>query len=137
MLKKTISYVDYDDNERTEDFYFNLTKAELLEMEFSAEGGMDKLVKSIISEQDRGRLMDLFKIIVHKSYGKKSLDGRRFMKSPEILEEFVQTEAYDELFFELVSDAEYASEFARGILPKIINTPAAQRALPDIDKEKS
>lgn len=117
MLKKTITYTDYDGNERTEDFYFNLTKAEIVEMDLVADGGLQKLVDKITKEQDSKRLVEMFKDLIIKSYGEKSLDGKRFVKNEEIQEAFAQTEAYSELFMELAFDADAASKFVNGIIP--------------------
>ena len=117
MFKKTISYVDFDGNERTEDFYFNLTKAELTEMEFGTDGGLTKTLLNIIATNDEKRLVEHFKKIIQKSYGVKSLDGRRFIKTPEVIDEFMQTEAYSIFFMELANDAEAATAFVNGILP--------------------
>lgn len=121
MIKKTIKYVDYNGVERTEDFYFNLTKAEVTEMEVSAKGGMKNLIERIIAEKDAKRIMEIFKEIIVKSYGVKSLDGKRFIKSPEVLDEFTQSEAYSELFIELASNEEKAIEFVNGVMPRIPN----------------
>lgn len=117
MLKKTITYVDYDGNERTEDFYFNLSRAELLDMELTTAGGMDNLVKKIINEQDTARIVELFKSIINKSVGVKSMDGKRFIKNQEVLDNFVQSEAYSVLYMELISDSNAAAEFINGIMP--------------------
>ena len=118
MLKKTITYVDFDGNERTEDFYFHMSKAELVELNVSAAGGLQKTLEKIVAEQDGKRIMEQFKDIIFKAYGEKSLDGKRFMKSKELSEAFSQTEAYSVLFMELVTDAEKASAFVNGIMPK-------------------
>ena len=118
MLKKTLTYVDYDGNERTEDFYFNLTKAELMEMTLSTSGGLDKYIERITKTQDTAKLIELFKEIIHKSYGIKSDDGKRFIKRPEILEEFTQTEAYSDLFTTLATNDDEAAAFVNGIMPK-------------------
>lgn len=123
MLKKTISYTDYDGNERTEDFYFNLSKAELGEMELSTAGGMEKMLKSIVADEDGKRMIEIFKDIILKSYGVKSLDGKRFIKSAELREEFSQTEAYSNLFIELLTNADKASEFINGIMPGMNKPP--------------
>lgn len=128
MLKKTITYIDYDGVERTEDFFFNLTKAEVAEMELSNTGGMERLIQQIAITQDRKRLIDLFKDIILRSYGEKSSDGRRFIKSKELSEAFSQTEAYSELFMQLATDSEMASAFINGIMPKTDATPE-QRAV--------
>lgn len=118
MLKKTINYVDYDGNEREEDFYFNLTKAELMEMSLSTSGGLDKYIERITKAQDTAKLIELFKDIIIKSYGVKSDDGKRFIKNPELTEEFTQTEAYSDLFTTLATDENEAAAFINGIMPK-------------------
>ena len=117
MFKKTITYTDYNGTERTEDFYFNLTKAELMEMELSIPGGMKGMLEKIISAQDTGKIIETFKKILLKSYGEKSEDGKRFIKSPELSKAFSETEAYSVLFVELAQDATKASEFINGIIP--------------------
>lgn len=117
MLKKTITYTDYDGEKRTEDFFFYLSKAELIEMQYSENGGLEKLLEKIMKEKDTKRMMELFKKIILKAYGEKSLDGRRFIKNPELTEAFTQTEAYSELFMELATDDKAASDFINGVLP--------------------
>jgi len=117
MLKETRTYTDYDGNERTEDFYFNLTKAEILEMELSTTGGMENMVRRMIAAQDTPELVALFKKLVLTAYGVKSPDGRRFIKSDALREEFSQTEAYSDLFMELATDADKAAAFVNGIVP--------------------
>lgn len=117
MLKKTITYVDYNGTQRTEDFYFNLSKAEVAEMEMSVEGGFSKMLEELVASKDNVRIVELFKQMVLKSYGEKSADGRRFMKSPEISEAFAQTEAYSEIFMELALNEEAAAAFVNGIMP--------------------
>lgn len=119
MLKKTITYTDYDGNERTEDFYFNLTKAECLEMELGSNGGMKKYVERIVSAQDGKQLVALFKEIIDKAYGVKSLDGKRFIKNQEVLDEFKQSEAYSDLFMELATNSEAAAAFVNGVVPAV------------------
>lgn len=117
MLKKTITYVDYNGVERTEDFYFNLSKAEVAEMELSVQGGFSKMLEEIIASKDNVQIVNLFKQMVLKSYGEKSPDGRRFIKSDEIAQAFAQTEAYSEIFMELALNEDKAAEFVNGILP--------------------
>lgn len=117
MIKKTVTYKDFDNQERTEDFYFNLTKAELTEMEMSLNGGLSTLLAKIIRERDNKQLIEYFKRIVLDSYGKKSLDGRNFLKNDEIRNEFASTMAYSEIFMELASDDKAAADFINGILP--------------------
>lgn len=117
MLKKTITYEDLDGNPVTEDFYFNLSKAEIAEMELSYEGGWGAHLQNIIKSQDGAEIISTFKKILLSAIGRRSEDGRRFVKSPEIADEFVQTDAYSKLFMELVTDANAAAEFVKGIVP--------------------
>lgn len=119
MLKKTITYVDYNGSERTEDYYFNLSKAELMEMEMGTTGGMIELIQRIVAAQDSPAIIKIFKDLILKSYGEKSLDGKRFIKSEELSTAFAQTEAYSQLFMELATDAEAAAKFVNGIIPSI------------------
>lgn len=117
MLKKTIEYTDYNDTKRTEDCYFNLTKAEIIEMELGTAGGFAEMIQRIIAAQDTPSLMKLFKDLILKAYGQKSPDGKRFIKSDELSTEFSQTEAYSELFTKLITDADEAAKFVNGIIP--------------------
>ena len=118
MLKETIKYTDYEGNEREEDFYFNLNKAELMEMQLSTEGGLDKRIQKIISSQNGKEIIELFKAIILKAYGEKSDDGKRFIKNQEIRDSFEQSEAYSELFMKLATDADAATKFINGVIPK-------------------
>ena len=117
MLKKTITYTDYNDKERKEDFYFNLSQAELTEMELSATGGLAESIKKLIDAEDFQSIVKILKDIILKAYGEKSADGKRFIKSEELSTAFSQTEAYSILFMELATDAYKAGEFVNGILP--------------------
>jgi len=117
MLKKTITYIDFDGIERTEDFYFNLTRAEITEMELSYEGGLAKTIDKIIKAKDAVSLIKLFKDLVLKAYGEKSPDGRRFIKTKEVTEEFSQTEGYSVIFMELATNDNAAAAFVTGIVP--------------------
>lgn len=117
MLKKTIKYTDYNGIERTEDFHFNLSKAELMEMEMSTAGGLAEMIQKIVAAQDQPAIIKLFKELILKAYGEKSADGKRFMKSDELSAAFSQTEAYSELFMELSTDSDKAAEFVNGIVP--------------------
>lgn len=123
MLKKTITYRDYNDVERTEDFYFNLTKAEIMEMELGTTGGFTEMVQKIIDTQDIPQIAKIFKDLVLKAYGEKSPDGRRFIKNDEIRDGFAQTEAYSDLFMELSTNPDAASAFINGIIPDNIEGP--------------
>lgn len=117
MLKKTVTYTDYNGVERTEDFHFNLTKAEIMEMEMGTTGGLAEMIKRIVGAQDMPAIIKIFKELVLKAYGVKSPDGRRFIKNDEIRAEFEQTEAYSTIFMELSTDADAASAFINGIVP--------------------
>lgn len=122
MFKKTITYTDYDGNERTEDFRFNLSKAEYVMFENSVIGGMSKEIERAMAMQNGPRILEIFKDLVDRSYGVKTADGRRFMKSPELLQEFRETEAYVNLFMELVTDPEAGKAFLRGVSPSDMST---------------
>ena len=117
MLTKTVKYTDYNGNERTETLNFNLSKAEIAEMELSMPGGMSATVQRIIETQDTKELIAIFKNLLLNSYGVKSPDGKRFIKNEQLKEEFSQTEAYSELFMELATNSEAASEFINKIIP--------------------
>jgi hypothetical protein len=123
MLKKTIEYTDYNDVKRKEDFYFNLTKAEIMEMELSTTGGLAEMIQKIIDTQDTPQIIKIFKELVLKAYGEKSADGKRFIKNDEVRDGFAQTEAYSELFMELATDANAAAAFVNGIVPKDLEVP--------------
>lgn len=118
MLKKTIIYTDYNDVERKEDFYFNLSKLEVAEMEIGVVGGMSQLLTKIVNEKDNIQLYNSFKSIILKAYGVKSPDGKQFIKKPELTEAFTQSEAFNNLMLELFSDANAAADFVNGLLPK-------------------
>ena len=117
MLKKTIKYKDFNGNEREEDLYFNLMQSEIAELELSTVGGFTESIQKIIQTQDGPEIIKQFKKIILKSYGEKSADGKRFIKSDELSEAFSQTNAYSELFMELATDDEAASAFINGIVP--------------------
>lgn len=117
MLKKTITYTDYNGVERTEDFHFNLTKAEIMEMEMSTTGGLAEMIQKIVAAQDAPTIIKIFKDLVLKAYGEKSPDGKRFIKSEELRTAFSQTEAYSILFMELATDSDAAAAFVNGIMP--------------------
>ena len=123
MLKKLITYKDYNGVERKENFYFNLSKPELLEMELGTTGGMRELIQTMVEKQDIPKIMAAFKEIILKSYGEKSPDGRVFNKSPELSTAFSQTEAYSVLYMELISDANKAAAFINAVMPEDMQTP--------------
>lgn len=118
MLKRTITYTDFNGVEKTEDFYFNLTEAEITEMEMSTEGGLTDSINRIVQAKEIPEIIKVFKRLLLASYGEKSPDGKRFIKSQEITDGFAQTQAYSDLFMELATNAEKASEFVNGIMPK-------------------
>lgn len=120
MIMQTITYTDYNGNERKENFFFNLSKAELMEMEASKKGGLSTYIQSIIEAQDVTQLMGLFKELIIKSYGVKSPDGKRFIKNQEVVDEFIQSEAYSELYVMLATDEQKATAFVNGIIPQSI-----------------
>ena len=121
MIKKTVTYKDYNDVERTENFYFNLSKAEVLEMEMGTDGGMAETIQRIIDAKDAPAIIRVFKDLVLKAYGVKSDDGRRFMKvkpdGSRYADDFKETEAYSQIFMELATDADAAAKFVNGIVP--------------------
>lgn len=123
MLKKTINYTDYDGNEREEDFYFNLNKAELVQMNFSAEGGLENTLRKIVAEKDIKAVGELVRSIILKAYGEKSFDGKRFMKSAEAAKAFEETNAFAELYVDLLSDADKLSSFVIAALPPEFQEP--------------
>lgn len=118
MIKKTIKFKDFNGNDRKEDHYFNMSEAELIEMEYAVKGGYNALIQQIIDHQDTPSIMKAFKEIIMKSYGKKSLDGERFEKSEEITNAFLQSNAYNTLFMEFMSDPESFASFLAGVIPK-------------------
>ena len=119
MLTKTIKYTDYNETEREETFYFNLSKVEVAEMEMSVDGGWVKWVEKVVETQSEPELIKIFKQIVLQAYGEKSPDGRRFIKSDELSKAFSETGAFEVLFMELATDAEAAAAFFNGIVPAV------------------
>ena len=126
MLKLTRTYNDYNGASRTEDFYFNLTQAEVTEMELSVDGGLVEMINRIVAAKDGKQIIAVFK----RAYGEKSPDGKRFIKNQELRDAFAQTEAYSDLFMELATDAEAAARFINGIIPqgKKSQTPSSSPA---------
>lgn len=118
MLKKTMTYEDYNGQTVTEDFYFSISKAELIELEIkSGEGGYSGLLKKIIASQDNVAMLGTFKDIIAMSVGRRSDDGKRFIKSDEIMMDFQQSPAYDQLLLSFYTDENAAVEFVTGIVP--------------------
>lgn len=133
MYKKTLTYEDYNGVTRTEDFYFNLSKAELLELELSTEGGYEQLLSKIIKTKDQVKLIKIFKDLILMTYGEKSPDGRKFIKNEELRQDFMQTEAYSDLFMLLASDDKEAAAFVNGIIPQSLRDQISQD---DLDKAR-
>jgi len=117
VLKKTITYTDFNGEETSEDFLFHLSKAELVELEMSHEGGFVASMQKVVEAEDNKTIIEEFKKIILQSYGKKSLDGKRFIKNQTLRDEFESSEAYSTLFMELVTDTDAAIEFMNGIIP--------------------
>lgn len=130
MLKKTITYTDYNGLERTENFYFNLSKAEIAEMELTTVGGFAEMIQRVVDAQDQAAIVKIFKDLILKAYGEKSEDGKRFMKSNEISTAFAQTEAYSILFMELATDADSAAAFVNGIIPSDVQKQMSANVTP-------
>lgn len=139
MIKKTITFEDYNGNSVTEDYFFNLSKAELVELELSEKGGLAAFLKKIVETDDGNMIVEMFKKIILLAYGEKSEDGRRFVKTPELRDSFAQTEAYSELFVELATNADAAAAFINGVVPSgLSETPSDQpsKALTEMTKEE-
>lgn len=117
MFKKTVTYTDYNGVERTEDFYFNLTKAELLEMELGTDGGFSSKLERILNSKDVKEIIGVYKELLEKSYGVKSADGSRFVKSDELVRDFVASPAYSDLFMLFATDEDAAAEFIKEVVP--------------------
>ena len=117
MIAKKIKFTDYNGVEREETFYFNLSKAELTEMEMGTAGGLAEMINKIVETKNIPEIIKIFKDLIFKAYGEKSADGKRFIKSEELSIAFSQTEAYSELFMELAMNAEKAAEFMNGVIP--------------------
>ena len=131
MLKKTIKFTDYNGNERTKDFWFNLNRAELAEMELRQKNGMDAMLNKMVEEEDRDKLITFFKDLIKMSIGEKSDDGQYFFKDEEIVRKFIASEAYTELWLELINSTEAAVAFVNGIIPQSLAEEAAKlNALP-------
>lgn len=151
MLSKNIKYTDYNGVEREEKFLFNLSKAELMEMEMGTQGGLAESIRHIIETQDGALIMKTFKDLILKAYGEKSADGKRFIKVNDagvpLSIAFSQTEAYSELFMELATDSMAAAKFVEGIVPNDIDlsnvelpddlkTPEMEAALNQMKQDK-
>lgn len=119
MLKKTVDYKDFDGVEQSEELYFNLTKSEIIQMEASEDGGMEKFLVRIFQEKDTRKLITFFKQFILMSYGKKSLDGKKFVKNDELRAEFESSAAFDALFMELFSSEQKMADFVNAVMPPV------------------
>ena len=116
MFKHVIKYTDYNGTEREEQFYFNLSKAELMEMELSTQAGVEEMIRMLIATNDNAKIVQIYKDLILKSYGIKSEDGRRFIKSQALRDQFEQSEAYSEFFMEILSNNKLQSDFINGVI---------------------
>lgn len=116
MICKTVTYTDFDGNERTEDFFFNLTDQEITELELTTDGGFRKMIDRIVAAKSQTELVMLFKNLIMKAYGKKGADGRTFDKSPAVKQEFASTQAFSDIYMELVTNTDKAVEFFNGVV---------------------
>lgn len=129
MYKKTIEFEDFNGNKRKEQFYFNLSKAELMEMELSTQAGVEEKLKMLIATKDNEKIVQTYKDLILRSYGIKSEDGTRFIKSQELRDSFEQSAAYSEFFMELLSDQEEQARF--------INAVVSGSNVPNIDEKEA
>lgn len=124
MFKKTMTFTDYKGVERTETFLFNMSKADIARMELGTTGGLAEKLQVLIDKKDAPEIMKFFEEFIRMAYGEMSADGRRFIKSEELANEFAQTEAYSDLYMELVTDSEAAARFVNGVIPSLPSAPA-------------
>ena len=135
MLKHTINYVDFNGNEQSEEVYFNMTKSELIELYYSKDGGFEVWIEEMTQNNRASELLPAFKNIVISSYGRKSADGKKFIKDPVESEQFTYTAAFDELFFQIMSDAEFASKFINGVVPANLQDAVNREVLKREERE--
>jgi hypothetical protein len=126
LLKKTITYNDFNGDEVSEDHFFHLSKAELIELEMSHQGGLSEALQRIVAAEDGKAIIAEFKNIILMSYGQRSPDGKRFVKTQQLREEFESSEAYSTLFVELVTNVDSAIEFVNGVVPQGMADEAAK-----------
>lgn len=131
MRKETITYTDYNNVTRTEDFFFNLNEAELTALQYGVDGGLKEMLERIVKSNDNKQIMACFHELIAKSYGEKSPDGRRFVKSKELSEAFMQTEAYNELMLRFMTDANYSAEFINDVLADVTKRTEERNAKKD------
>lgn len=122
MLKKRITYTNFEDEEVTETFYFNLTKADLMEMEVSKRGGLNGYIERIQETNDAGLVFEELKSLMSRSVGRLAPDGRGFSRSQQIRDEFMNSEAFSNFILEMLTDPQLAAEFIQGLIPKNIES---------------
>ena len=132
MLKRTINYTDFDGNNHSEVFYFNMSKSELIELDVSHKSGFAENIQRIIAAEDRQALIAEFKNLILVSYGVRSEDGKRFVKSDELRNELEQSAAYDALFMELATNDQAAAEFINGVIPQELRGNAPETKTPSL-----
>lgn len=132
MIKWPIEYTTYDGEKIKEDFYFHLNKAELTKMQFDVNGAYSQYIERIQNERDLKALGEEYSKLILNSYGKKSDDGKIFRKSKELRDDFECSEAYSVLYMELLSDADKAAKFARGILPTDLQGASIEKKLESV-----
>ena len=134
MYKKTMKTIDFGGTKRVEDYYFNLTAAELMEMQLSTEGGFKEMIERIVNAQNQTEMTELFKKMICKSYGVLSPDGRKFIKNQAVLDDFLATQAYSDLYMEMLTNTDAATEFFNNVIPQDLEkkAAAAQSAQPGL-----
>lgn len=131
MIKRTVTYEDFNGVTHTEDLYFNLTKTEmskivLEEAKFDPDGNQDEESMNAFSDRlreigrsgDGKKIIDMFEWLLKISYGEKSEDGRRFVKNDEVYEDWRYSASYDQFWQDLMlSETGDMVEFINGIIP--------------------
>ena len=133
MITMTIKFTDFDGIERQEDFQFNLTEQEIAKMNLEKKGGLKKYLENIIAAKDLPELTNLFESLIQRSYGIKSPDGRKFVKSKEILDDFMSTQAYSDLYMRLITNTNEATKFINGIVPESMAKEIAKVGKPAVE----
>lgn len=135
MFKKKITYTDFNGQERTEDFYFNLSRSELIMLESTTPGGYAAMLQRIIDSKDQRQLMNEFTNLIKMSYGVKSDDGKHFIKNDEVVNDFLNSAAFDQMFLEFFTDDNAASDFANGVLPSNVNNDNDRQKFAVVDQK--
>lgn len=140
MFVYNSKYTDYNGVERREDYYFNFTESELIDAEYDEGGSLSSILTNIVKTNDQGALIRMFKKLILKSYGEKSIDGKRFIKSEELSTQFSQTEAFNMMYMKCVTDDKFANKFIENIIPKAVtekakNDPEAMKQIEAMKKD--